>query len=141
MSDTEILTYKQWVDSIEGKGSEHGYITYVKEKEKEREEKKERFNKMSEEEKEREKKREREEKSKREEKKEREETELKGADSMSGGSYDSMSAEEVQERLLVLTSISSRDIASINDNVRFFKYVFIFGLVISILSIIVLIGG
>ena len=40
MSDTKTLTYKQWVDSIEGKGSEHGYITYVKEKE--REEKKER---------------------------------------------------------------------------------------------------
>jgi hypothetical protein len=45
MSDTKTLTYKQWVDSIEGKGSEHGYITYVKEKE--REEKRERFNKMS----------------------------------------------------------------------------------------------
>ena len=120
MSDTKTLTYKQWVDSIEGKGSEHGYITYVKEKE--------RFNKMSEEEKER------------EEKKEREETELKGADSMSGGSYDSMSAEEVQERLLVLTSISSRDIASINDNVRFFKNVFVFFLIVSILLIIGTIG-
>ncbi len=40
MSDTETLTYKQWVDTIFGEGSEHGYITYVKEKE--RKEKKER---------------------------------------------------------------------------------------------------
>ncbi len=65
---------------------------------------------------------------------------VRGVDSMSGSSYDSMSAEEVQERLLVLTSKSSRDIASINDNVRFFKNVFVFFLIVSILLIIGTIG-
>ena len=124
MSDTEILTYNQWVDTIFGEGSKDGYITYVKEKEKEREKKKERFNKMSEEEKEREEKRERFNKMSNVRKEQENQINNKGTDIV-----DNLSDREVQEQLLILTSKNFKKLNIISN-------ISIFFLVITIISIV-----
>ena len=107
MSDTKTLTYKQWVDSIEGKGSQDEYQTYVKEKE-------DIIRQLT--------------------LKDLIENPYGIEDD---GNVGDMSDREVQNRLLILTSKYSKRLISIKDDVWVIKNILVFFLVVTIISIVV----
>ena len=107
MPDTETLTYKQWVDSIEGKGSQDGYQAYVKEQE-------DIIRQLT--------------------LKDLIENPYGIEDDENVGD---MSDREVQNRLLILTSKYSKRLISIKDDVWIIKNILVFFMIFTIISILV----